>query len=456
MIRILFLFAMMSFFISSVAQTKTDLEKKKKETLQEIETLNRQYNEIKKTKSESIGQLALIQRKISLRNQVVQNINNQVFMINLNIDSSYREMVRLRKDLDTLKRNYANSVVYAYKNRSSYDFLNFIFSATSFNDAIRRVAYMRSYRDYQSRQRAAIQKTEVLYKQKIVQLTNNRNEKTLVLQDQTKAMDELMKDKKEQDLVIGNLKKRETQINAMIAAKRKQSKEIEAAIKAVVQREIAAAKKEAERKAKEERERKIREEKERLAREAEAKKKNNAATTTSTTTTNTGTTMPVKTEAPVKTEVPVKKQESFLEYNKEDMALGASFEGNKGRLPYPVDNGYIAIGFGPYTVPGTKIMGSQDFITFASPVGSAVKAVFNGEVVSVFDVGGMSAVMLKHGRYFTTYSNLSGVTVAKGQQIKVGQVIGRVGANLEGDGQLDFILTREAQMLNPQSWLRAR
>ncbi|HMP87696.1 MAG TPA: M23 family metallopeptidase, partial [Lacibacter sp.] len=94
------------------------------------------------------------------------------------------------------------------------------------------------------------------------------------------------------------------------------------------------------------------------------------------------------------------------------------------------------------------------FITIASPVGTNVKSVFEGEVVSVFDVGGMSAVMLKHGKYFTTYSNLSAVTVSKGQQVKVGQVLGKVGSNLEGDGQLDFILTREAQMLNPQSWLR--
>ena len=154
--------------------------------------------------------------------------------------------------------------------------------------------------------------------------------------------------------------------------------------------------------------------------------------------------------------MPEKKQDSYLEYNKEDIELGASFESNRGRLPYPVDNGYIAIGFGTYTVPGTKITGSQDFITFASPVGTTVKAVFEGEVVSVFDVDGMYAVMLKHGKYFSTYSNLSSASVSNGQSIKVGQSLGRVGANIEGDGQLDFILTKESQLLNPQLWLRSR
>jgi septal ring factor EnvC (AmiA/AmiB activator) len=442
MLRNLIILCALFMCVNVVGQTKAELEKKKNETLKEIESLNKQYDNIKKTKKESLGQLALIQQKITLRNQVIGDINKQVAFINKDIDSSYREMIRLKKDLDELKKNYAQSVVYAYKNRSNYDFLNFVFSATSFNDAIRRVAYMRAYRDYQSRQLEAIQKTQALYGQKINELKINKDAKTTVLLDQNREMGELMKDKQEKDQVVVNLKKRETQINNMIVAKRKQSKEIEAAIKAVVKREIELAKKEAERKAKEDRDRKAQEEKERLAREAEAKKNGTGTTTVTTTVT--------------KKEEPVKQQQSYLEYNKEDLELGASFESNRGKLPYPIDNGYVAIGFGPYTVPGTKITGSQDFITFASPVGTSVKAVFGGEVVSVFDVGGMFAVMLKHGKYFTTYSNLSSTSVSKGQDVKSGQLIGKVGANLEGDGQLDFILTREAVMLNPQQWLRSR
>ncbi|HMO33589.1 MAG TPA: peptidoglycan DD-metalloendopeptidase family protein [Lacibacter sp.] len=440
-------FLLLPAFLAAQSNERAELEKKKKQTQQEIDVLNRQYEEIKRSKKESLGQLTLIQSKIRLRNQVIDNINKQVRVIDGQINESYREMRRLRKDLDTLKMDYAQNVVYAYKNRSKYDFLNFLFSATSFNDAMRRVNYMRAYQSYRTQQVEAIQKTEVLYKQKITELTNNRKEKSSVLQDQTKEMGELVKDKKEQDEVVNKLKKREKEVNNMIASKRKQANQLEAAIKAVVQREIAAARKEAERKVKEDRDRKEKEEKDRLAREkATANPAEDPAVSKPVTT------APVAT-APVKKEEP-KRTASYLEYNKEDLALGTSFENSRGRLPYPVDNGYVAIPFGSYTVPGTSIKGSQDFITIASPVGTNVKSVFEGEVVSVFDVGGMSAVMLKHGKYFTTYSNLSAVTVSKGQQVKVGQVLGKVGSNLEGDGQLDFILTREAQMLNPQSWLR--
>lgn len=418
---------------------RADLEKKKKQTLQEIDQLNRQYDEIKKNRKESLSQLALIQNKIRLRNDVIQNINRQVRVINKDIDYSYREMLRLRKDLDTLKMNYALNVVYSYKNRSRYDFLNFLFSASNFNDAIRRIAYTRAYRAYRMQQVEAIRITDQLYRDKINQLRENRQEKTVALEDETKERTELVKDRNEQDDVVRKLKSREKEVNKIIAAKRKQANELEAAIKAVVRREIELAKKEAERKAKEEKERKAKEEKGKMVKEKEVKPKPGTEEKTV-----------------VKKEQLEKKQESYLEYNKEDLELGNNFESNRGRLPFPVDNGYVSIPFGEYTVPGTNIRGSQDFITIAAAVGTTVKSVFDGEVVSVFDVGGMSAVMVKHGKYFTTYSNLSSAQVSKGQAVKVGQLVGRVGENLEGDGQLDFILTREAQMLNPQSWLRGR
>ncbi|MBM3439535.1 MAG: hypothetical protein FJX94_01575 [Bacteroidetes bacterium] len=416
------------------------LEKRKQETQREIDALNRQYEDLKKNKKQSLGQLALIQNKIKLRNRLISNINDQVRMIDGNINDSYREIRRLQKDLDTLRMQYSKNVVYAYKNRSNYDFLNFIFSASSFNDALRRVNYLKAYRNYRTQQMDVITKTEVLYKQKIEDLTNSRKEKQVVLQDQTKEMSKLVDDKKEQDAVVNNLKKREKEINSMLTAKRKQASALEASIKAVVRREIEAAKKEAERKAKEE--------KDRLAKEA-AKAVPSEATSSGANATSTA-------PAATKPVTVVKKAGNYLEYNKEDLALGTNFEASRGRLPFPVDNGYVAIAFGPYTIPGTNLKGNQDFITIASPEGTVVKAVFDGEVASVFDVGGMSAVTIRHGKYFTTYSNLISVSVKKNQQIKTGQTIGRVGTNLEGEGQIDFILTRETQMLNPSSWLRNR
>lgn len=417
---------------------RAELERKKRETQKEIDILTNQYNEIKKNKKASLGQLAVIQRKLELRNKIIGDINKQVNVINQNINNSYKEMRRLQKDLDTLKMNYAQNVVYAYKNRSSYDFLNFLFSASDFNDAIRRISYMRAYRNYRSQQLDAIVKTEKLYKEKIVELTNNKKEKTAVLGEQTKEMGELVKDKNEQAAVVDEIKKKEKEINKTLAAKKKQAQQLQASITAVINREIANARKEAAAKAKAE----------------EAKVKDEAKNNTAVTAANTNTAVTNKTTVVKKEET--KKPASYLEYNKEDIALGASFESNKGRLPFPVDNGYISGNFGTNTVPGTSVKYQQDFITITSPVGTSVKACFDGEVMSVYDVGGMTAVTIKHGKYFTTYSNLASSTVSKGQQVKTGQVIGRVGENLDGDGELNFILARELQFINPSGWLRSR
>ena len=431
------------------AQDKTELEKKRKQTLQEIEMLNKQYNEIKKSKKQSIGQLALIQNKIRLRNEVIGTINKQVRNIDKDINLSYVEMRRLKKDLDTLKMNYAHNVVYAYKNRSSYDFLNFLFSANSFNDAIRRISYMKAYRSYRAQQLDAIYKTEALYKDKIVQLTNNRKEKSMVLEDETKEKQELEKDKQEQASVVNDIKKKEGEINKSLAAKKKQSIQLQNAIATVIKREMNEARIAADKKRKEEADR-INAEK--IAKE---KANNTPATTGSVTSNNSSVTKPATT-TPVTKPEEVKRPASYLEFNKEDIALGASFEANKGKLPFPVDNGYISGNFGRNVIPETKIVYDQDFITIASPAGTAVKACFDGEVASIFDVAGNTTVMIQHGKYFTTYSNLSSTSVAKGQKIKTGQVIGRVGTNLDGDGELNFVLARENQMINPSPWLRGR
>lgn len=429
------------------AQDKNELERKRKQTLQEIDVLNRQYNDIKKNQKQSIGQLTLIQNKIRLRNDVINTINRQVRAINGDINTSYVEMRRLKKDLDTLKMTYAHNVVYAYKNRSSYDFLNFLFSATNFNDAIRRIAYMKAYRSYRAEQLEVINKTELMYRDKITQLTNARKEKSAVLTDQSKEMGELVKDKEEQASVVNNLKKREKEINKDIATKKKQAQQLQASIAAVIKREIAAAKAEAEAKDKAERDR-IANAKKEADKIAKDNAKNNPTTTTTTT-------APAVTAPVVKKDEP-KKPASYLEYNKEDLALGNSFESSKGKLPFPVDNGFVSGNYGRNIVPGTTIVFDQDFITISSPVGTSVKACFDGEVRSVFDVGGNTAVMIQHGKYFTTYSNLSSTNVSKGQTVKTGQVIGRVGTNLDGDGELNFVLARENQMINPSPWLRGR
>ena len=133
-----------------IAQTtaQQELEKERLELKREIEQTQELLDKNKKNTKESIGQLALINRKLNLQENIIDNISKDIHLLDNTIYNSQRDVNKLQVLLDTLKHEYAKSMLYAYKNRSNSDFLNFIFSASNFNDAIKRVTYLKSYRNY--------------------------------------------------------------------------------------------------------------------------------------------------------------------------------------------------------------------------------------------------------------------------------------------------------------------
>jgi septal ring factor EnvC (AmiA/AmiB activator) len=152
----------------------------------------------------------------------------------------------------------------------------------------------------------------------------------------------------------------------------------------------------------------------------------------------------------------VKKPDSYLDLNAGDVALNNKFELNKGKLPWPVDNGVVTMHFGNNKIDNTLLTFDNPGITIATPSpGNTVKAIFDGEVGGVYNLGDGMAVTIRHGKYFTTYSNLSSVSVSKGAKVQTGQAIGKTGRDDEGiGGQLDLILMIETRNVDPKPWLR--
>src|SRR4051812_2569390 len=244
-----------AFSVNAHAQeTKEDIQKKQQQLLQEISQLNSTLNQIKKNKKQSLGQLALVQRKIGARQELINSINKELHHLDDTIYFNQIKIYRYKKELDTLKDQYAKSLLFAYKNRSNYDYLNFLFSATSFNDAIKRVAYLKSYRQYRETQVNSILKTQQLLQDQIGLLNSNKLQKNNSLKEQSKQLDVLEDDKKEQDQVVKQLKGQEKDIAAQIKEKEKTRQKLQVALQAVIRREIEAAKrKEQERLAEEKR-----------------------------------------------------------------------------------------------------------------------------------------------------------------------------------------------------------
>ena len=147
--------------------TREDLQKKEQDLRRELAELNNMMTQTQNNKKLSLKQLAIIKKKINQREDLVNTINKQVRQLDETIFNNERDIYRLGKELDTLKIKYAKSIVFAYKNRSSYEYLNFLFSADDFNDAIKRITYLKSYRQNRETQANTIAKTESYLKEKI-------------------------------------------------------------------------------------------------------------------------------------------------------------------------------------------------------------------------------------------------------------------------------------------------
>jgi septal ring factor EnvC (AmiA/AmiB activator) len=418
LIALLLFFSSVSGFAQPV-QDKAKMEKERQAIQQELKEIQSVYSKVKGQKKETIGQLSLLQKKMALQDKYIGNISKEIRIVSDEIYLSTLEVNRLQRQFDTLKSQYAKSVVYAYKNKSTYDYLNFIFSSNSFNDALKRIRYLKSYRSYRQQQVANIIETKKQIEERKQQLLGKKTQKSSALKNQTQQLLVLEDQKKEKDRVVSKLKSQEKDLQKQITTRKKRDQQLKSAIAAVVRREIEAARK-----------------------EAEARAKTNKPATAA---------PPVATPGSKTT---ASKPKSYLDLNASDVKLNAEFASNRGKLPWPVDNGFVSIPFGSSKV-GSLSMDNPG-ITISTPSsGGTVKAVFNGEVSSVQNLGDGMMVMIRHGKYWSVYSNLSSVNVGKGAQIKTGQAIGRAGTADDGNGgQIDFLLMIESKNVNPEPWLR--
>jgi len=426
---LLFFLARVAAQTPAPAQTRSDLEKERAAIQKEIEDVKRSLDETHKNKRETLGQLALLQRRLRLRESAINNINAQINMIEGDMNESWREILKLRNELDTLRIQYAQSIVFAYKNRSSYDFLNFIFSATNFNDALHRIQYLKSYRSYREERAENIHRTQGLLQSKIDGLKVTRVEKEEAMKKQSKERELLEGEKKEKDAVVNQLQSQEKELKKQMATKQKQDQKLSGAIAAAIRRATDAAMKEAKKNAAS-----------RAA--ADRATATTAAKSAPRSDDNSGPAAPAALNT-------IKSESKSVFTSEADMNLTGNFEKYKGRLPWPV-SGTISMQYGPHEyIKG--IIHNNPGVTIDVTAGAAVKAVFEGEVQVVMNISDVQAVMIRHGKYFTTYGNLSTVSVTKGEHVSTGQIIGRVGEI----AQLEFVLSDDRNRnLDPERWLK--
>ncbi|HML57160.1 MAG TPA: peptidoglycan DD-metalloendopeptidase family protein, partial [Ferruginibacter sp.] len=416
-----FVLGLLISFTAWAQPTTEQLEKQRQQLRKELEETQRLLKQNQSKQKENLVQWQLISKKVNLQGKVVDNINKDLRALNNDMYTLQKEINLYNRILDTLKKEYAKSMVYAYKNRNSSDFLNFIFSAESFNDAIKRVTYLRSYRNYREMQGQNIIRTQEQRQKKVDALSKMRVKKNETLKIQNSELGQLAKEQQEKDRIVAELKKQGKTLNKQAASKKAQMDKVNKAIAAAIKRAQDEAIRIAKAKAAEE---------ERERRRLEEEQRKRAATTTTTTTAKAPEVKPKPAEVTEPGRYVRKPGESVL-LNSDNIELNASFEKNKGSLPWPVDRGTVLMPFGSTKLPSGTVVQNYG-ITVSSDVGAPVKSIFNGTVSSVTTIEDMQVVMVQHGRYFVSYSNLQGVTVQPGEKITTGKVLGKVAPTYDG------------------------
>ena len=387
----------------STAQTKDDLEKKKKDIEKNIQYTNSLLEETKKNKEASLNQLTTLKNKIILRQNLVNLINNEIKLIDKQINENNNTIKALEKDLGVIKEQYAKMIYYGYKNRNSYTRLTFIFSSKDFNQAQKRLKYLQQYSEYRQDQAELIVKTKKLINEKNESLENKKEKKRNLLRDKERERQALASEKAEKKVVYEKLQKKEVQLKDDLVAKHNEAIKLQKAIEDIIAEEI------------------------RKARERE-------------------------------------KEIKGFTLTPEETQLSESFNNNKGKLPWPVKRGIITGQFGEHDHPvlqGIKI--NNNGIDLSTNKGANARAIFDGVVTGVIILPGANnkAVIVRHGEYFSVYGNLQDVYVKKGDKVVTKQDIGLIytdNQKFKTEGHLEiWKLTPEGTVkLNPEKWIAAK
>lgn len=406
---------------------KQTLENKKKKLSEEINEINSLLNETKVGKKTSLNQLVAINKKISIREELIGTIVAEINQLNRGIKQNEKEINKLKENLAKLKAEYARMIYFAQRNRDSYSRLVFIFASGDFNQAYMRLKYFQQYSQFRKQQAQEIMEAQALLIAKINELKEKRHEKNVLLGNEEEEKGNLSKEKQDQEIVLTELQQKEKELKEELEKKKRDAANLQLAIKKLIADEIK--------------------------RKAEEAAKAEAAIAATKKTTEKKNTKPTKT----KDVKEVKKDVTIPELNEEAVELSNDFANNRGKLPWPVTKGYICEPYGEHEHPAIKgFMMFNNGVEICSSMGSQARAVFEGEVtaISISPTGG-KLVIIRHGEYLSVYSNISDVTVKTGEKVSLKQSIGTVLHNEdEGKSSLNLQIWKGQKTMDPSDWLQ--
>ena len=397
-LTILLLSLMLHFSGFSQSKKQQELEERRRELTREIQQIGALLFEGKKEQKSVLSVVEDLDFKIKVRTNLISITNQQANLLTREINSNQIKITKLRAKLKALKDDYAKMIVKSYKSRADQNKLMFLLSSANFQQAYKRLQYIKQYANYQKLQ-AELIKTETAKMQQLnIELVTQKKNKQKLIEENKLAKSILDKERAQQKSLISDIKNNLSKFTTQIKTKQRESNKIDKEIRRIIQAAIAASNKKAGKSSK----------------------------------------------------------SKVFSLTPEQKILAANFTSNKGKLPWPVAKGVVKLRFGNNPSPIDRSLTiKSNGVRIATNKGEEVRAVFEGVVQGIMTPkNGNNTIMIRHGNYITVYKNLSKFYVQKGDKVTTKQVIGEVITNkASGESILSFGIYKDSSIQNPSQWI---
>ena len=415
--KISFIVLFLSIGLSSFGQTKKDLEKQRKKTEEEIALTKKILKETKNKKQQSIREIVTISRLIEKREELINTINAEIVYVNKDVEGKKNDIEILNNQIDLEKKNYAKAIVQSFKSKKVYNNSLYLFAAKSFNQLFLRFRFSAYLNAAQEKFLFRINEKRNELENILQELLGLKVSKEKLANNKKSEVKELEIDKNEKNKVVVALTGKESELKKNLEKQKKAKENLNAQINAIIAKEIAAAR----------------------------KKANDQKSTTGN---NTG-------KNSDKNGTQSKTDHNTPSVTPEVKQLSDNFAANKGRLPWPVEKGFISERFGSHAHEKLdQVTVQNNGIDIQASRGSNARCIHKGTVTAIINIPGMGkAVIVNHGEYYTVYSKLKDVSVSQGQTVSLKQVIGSIAEDEDGATEIHFEIWFNQDKQNPELWL---
>ena len=390
---------------SAFSQSRKQLESQQKKLKLEIAKVNNLLFDAKKKERSALEDLKDINQKINVRTRFIKTINLQAKLLSKEIKVNERKLKTLNKKLADLKTDYAEMIFKSYKSKSQQSKVMFVLSSQNFYQAYKRLEYIKQYTAFRKKQGEKIVIQKAIVKKLNDSLVFKKQEKDKLILVEKDQKEKIEADKKKQERLISTIKKKEKKYRRELKKKLRAETKIAEKIDKIIKRAITTSNKK------------------------------------------------VKSTSVTKS----KKKNEFI-LSPEAKVLATNFESNKGKLPWPVLKGHIIEKFGTHPHPSLpKVTVNNNGIDIRTEASQGVLSIFEGVVVNSFYLPTtQNTIIIKHGEYFTVYSNLKSISVGLGDKVSTNQKIGV--AYTSTDEKVTTVhleIWKSTNKLDPQLWIKA-